>query len=291
MLCPVYFKIEIYLARSYLLSIFLTFVYIFFSAATNKRPNISDHPIKIECKKCGQTFQKAYDLMKHQDDFHNNQPNISGEAAKVKLPCRIKECGQFFSSMKDLNQHEKKFHPKRKIVSLDFSCDVCGEVLNTANRLRAHMKLKHNNEKVLNNLMSPDDESSADDIAHHHTCEECNCVFKSREKLNWHKKGHVKRPSSSHKKRLAEQKAKAPKPSKYGDVRCVDRIGASIQHIKKADRTKCALCNNRDFGSNITLEKHINSAHSNAANRCGLCTMVFVSMDELKEHYTNQHGI
>jgi len=90
---------------------------------------------------------------------------------------------------------------------------------------------------------------------------------------------------------IPEQKKKSPKPPKYGDIRCVDRIGASIQHIKKADRTKCALCNNRDFGSNITLEKHINSAHSNAANRCGLCTMVFVSMDELKEHYTNQHGI
>ena len=50
--------------------------------------------------------------MKHQDDFHNNQPNISGEAAKVKLPCRIKECGQFFSSMKDLlrrNDHMRLF--------------------------------------------------------------------------------------------------------------------------------------------------------------------------------------
>ena len=126
-------------------------------------------------------------------------------------------------------------------------------------------------------------------------CEECNSVCNSREKLNWHKKGHHDgngSMSGSHKKRLPEQKAKkTPKPAKYGDVRCVDRIGASIQHIKKADRTKCALCNNRDFGSNITLEKHINSAHSNAANRCGLCTMVFVSMDELKEHYTNQHGI
>ena len=57
--------------------------------------------------------------MKHQDDFHNNQPNISGEAAKVKLPCRNKECGEFFSSMKDLNQHEKKFHPRIKIQSTD----------------------------------------------------------------------------------------------------------------------------------------------------------------------------
>ena len=235
---------------------FATYVYIFssifFPAATNSKRTSDHQPIKIECKKCGQIFQKAYDLIKHQDDFHNNQPNISGEAAKVKLPCRIKACGEFFSSMKDLIQHEKKYHPKRnnKIGSLNGILLNKKIVFNEDPKFSAEEKLL-NGQKKKDGMKSP------------------------------HKKGLL----------IPEQKKKTPKPPKYGDIRCVDRIGASIQHIKKADRTKCALCNNRDFGSNITLEKHINSAHSNAANRCGLCTMVFVSMDELKEHYTNQHGI
>ncbi|XP_033746013.1 uncharacterized protein LOC117331418 [Pecten maximus] len=197
-----------------------------------------------KCQLCESTFKSGNLLHKHINFFHTMHT------------CDI--CGQSIQGKRVLEYHKLAHEHENK--SLDFHCDICGEIYKKADSFRTHLEIHKDEERP-------------------YVCEICGKMYVAFPMLARHfqlKDFHLDRMKDFSCDICGND---------YAESRLLEKHKKS--HERKKTLFQCEICG-KGFTRQNSLDLHIKK-HETIESSCDKCNKTFKSKFSLKNHIDNEH--
>ena len=126
----------------------------------------------FQCNQCGKLFRDKYNRKRHEVVIHSAKGTSSQHTVNKIFKCNI--CNKKYKLQRYLLAHQQKHHKS------DFKCLLCPQRFASANQLKLHVKLQHNNN---NNTVEEQNKKKKKFL-----CYNCPQEFGNRIALNRHLK-------------------------------------------------------------------------------------------------------